>query len=102
MEMQAAIRGLEYLKESHIVFLASDSAYMLNTLKYKWYEEWFRLDKDRKNSDLWKQLVDLVQLHTMEYVKVKGHSNDDMNNKVDAMAVQARKEKLEYTNVYSS
>ena len=101
MEMIAAIRGLEYLKEPTQVYLASDSAYMLNTLKHKWYEDWFRYDKARKNVDLWKVLVKLTEQHIIKTIKVKGHSDDLVNVRVDKMAVQARLDKVSYTNVIS-
>lgn len=102
MEMLAAIRGLEYLKERHSIFLASDSAYMLNTLKNKWYEDWFKYDRPRKNMDLWKKLVKLTNFHEVKTIKVKGHSDDWTNIRVDGMAVQARLAKVAYTNVFSA
>lgn len=102
MEMVAAIRGLEFLVEPHRVFLASDSAYMLNTLKHRWYIEWFRSNKGRKNLDLWRLLVDHVNYHTTEFIKIQGHATDEMNIRADKMAVEARKERLGYKNVNRS
>jgi ribonuclease HI len=99
MEMTAAIRGLEYLNSPHTIFLASDSAYMLSTLEKKWYERWFATDQPRPNLDLWKRLVELAEFHIVKPIKIKGHSDDAMNIKVDKMAVEARKEKLSYINV---
>lgn len=102
MEMVAAIRGLEYLKNPFLIFLASDSAYMLNPLKSKCYEDWFERKLARKNIDLWHILTDLTKYHRVEYIKIKGHSDDKMNEAVDRMAVQARKERLSYVNAYRS
>lgn len=102
MEMQAAIEGLRYLTEPHHVYLVSDSAYLLNTLKNNWFDRW-KKERDlhpeipkRPNWDYWEQLVPLVQLHEMEYVKVRGHQSrenggDPYNERVDKLAVEARK-----------
>lgn len=102
MEMQAAIEGLTFLKESHHVYLVSDSAYLLNTLKYGWYERWLKELEEhpelppRPNWDRWSLLAPLVSYHTVEYVKVKGHQSkenggDPYNERVDRLAVAARK-----------
>lgn len=104
MEMQAAIEGLRYLTVPHHVYLVSDSAYLLNTLKYKWYDSWEYARRsplgvklsDRPNWDRWLQLINLVQFHTVEYIKVKGHKSkanggDPYNERADRLAVEARK-----------
>lgn len=92
--MQAAIEGLTHLGEPHIVYLVSDSSYLLNTLKERWYEKWGKnAEFTRPNWDLWQKLIALVNYHTMHYVKVKGHlkNGDPYNSHVDKLAGEARK-----------
>jgi ribonuclease HI len=102
MEMQAAIEGLSFLTEPHHVYLVSDSAYLLNTLKNRWWHEWQEQREIypdlplRPNWDRWMQLVPLTEYHEIEYVKVKGHKSkaeggDPYNERVDKLAVAARK-----------
>ena len=102
MEMQAAIEGLRYLKEPHHVYLVSDSAYLLNTLNHRWHERWAKEREEhpelplRPNWDRWEQLIELTNYHTVEYVKVRGHQSkenggDPYNERVDKLAVEARK-----------
>lgn len=99
MEMMAALEGLRILQEPHAVSLVSDSAYLLNTLRHQWYVKWYQEEQDgrnyvRPNIDLWKQLTKEIQKHEMTYVKVKGHNGHEHNERVDKLAVAARKEKL--------
>ena len=102
MEMQAAIEGLSFIEEPHHVYLVSDSAYLLNTLKYGWFHKWATERQrhpellKRPNWDRWECLVALAEFHKMEYVKVKGHQSkinggDPYNERVDRLAVEARK-----------
>jgi ribonuclease HI len=102
MEMQAAIEGLSHLIEPHHVYLVSDSAYLLNTLKNGWVKRWIKEMEDhpelpyRPNWDRWMALMPLVSYHEVEYIKVKGHKpkeegGDPYNERVDKLAVAARK-----------
>lgn len=99
MEMRAAIEGLKYLHAPHDVKLVSDSAYMLNTIKYKWYEEWFQHKYQRKNMDLWLEMRELLCYHMVTPVKVKGHSGIEHNERVDKLAKEARINKGEGVNI---
>lgn len=109
MEMMAAIQGMKELKSPHKVFLCSDSAYLLNTLSERWYDRWFADEAffdsayakqqgryPRPNMDLWRILSSLAEFHEIECVKVKGHSGDEWNEKVDVLCVDARKRNLSY------
>lgn len=109
MEMMAAIQGLKELTTPHKVYLVSDSAYLLNSLRERWYNRWFADEiffdnayakqigrYPRPNLDLWRVLASLAEFHEIETVKVKGHSGDEWNELVDKLAVQARIEKLSY------
>lgn len=93
MELMAAIKGLEALKESCRVKLYSDSAYLVNAFTKGWLNSWIKngwargeKKEELKNLDLWKQLYALSQKHTVEWIKVKGHSDNVYNNRCDKLA----------------
>ncbi|MGI6175270.1 MAG: ribonuclease HI [Christensenellales bacterium] len=100
MELTAAIEGLQALKESCEVDLISDSAYLINAFTRGWIYSWIRNDwKNSKkepveNQDLWKRLMSLVKDHRVNYIKVKGHSDNEWNNRCDALAKQQIKENI--------
>lgn len=95
MELQAAIAALEQLKEPCQVKLHSDSAYLINAFKQRWFDKWQRngwqnsKKEPVQNRDLWEQLLKLSQLHTIEWVKVKGHADVELNNRCDQLAREA-------------
>lgn len=92
MEILAVIKALELLKEPCQVKVYSDSAYVVNCFQQGWIHGWMRNGwKNSKkqpveNQDLWKQLWELMQRHNVEYVKVKGHSDNEFNNRCDELA----------------
>lgn len=96
MELMAAIAGLRSIATPSKVSVVTDSAYLCNTMRLKWYDRWFEEEelqlrtKPRPNLDLWKQLVGLAQFHDVEWVKVKGHSGDYWNERADKLAEAAR------------
>lgn len=99
MEMMAVIEGLRSIKEPSRVELVSDSAYVLNSIRFQWYLNWFEetgRSKPRPNIDLWHMIHGLTQYHDVVPIKVKGHSGDYWNHRADRLADQARREKLEY------
>ena len=88
MEMQAAIKALERLKHSHNIKLYSDSAYLVNGMNswiYSWQKNnWIKSDKKPvENKDYWLKLIELSKKHTIEFIKVKGHSLNKENNRAD-------------------
>ncbi|RAL26924.1 ribonuclease HI [Thermoflavimicrobium daqui] len=85
MELTAVIEALRALKEPCRVKVHSDSAYIVNCFHQKWFEKWERTGF-KKNEDLWRELLKLVRLHEVEFIKVKGHSNVDLNNRCDELA----------------
>ena len=93
MELTAVIRGLQALKEPCIVELYSDSKYVIDGLQKGWAESWRRrgwIKSDKKpalNPDLWGQLLDLTEKHTLRYHWVKGHAENEKNNRCDQLAV---------------
>lgn len=90
MELFAAIKGMQVLDGPHDIKLVSDSAYMLNSIKHKWYEEWLGQGLSRKNMDLWLAMSKLLCYHTVTPIKVKGHTGVEHNERVDKLASQAR------------
>ncbi len=93
MELTAVIRGLEALKEPCTVELYSDSKYVIDALEKGWAVSWQRrgwIKSDKKpalNPDLWETLLALTQKHTIHYHWVKGHVQNEKNNRCDQLAV---------------
>ena len=88
MEMQAAIKALERLKHSHNIKLYSDSAYLVNGMNswiYSWKKNnWIKSDKKPvENKDYWLKLIELSKKHSIEFIKVKGHSSNKENNRAN-------------------
>jgi ribonuclease HI len=97
MEMTAVIKGLEALKRPCNVNIYSDSSYVVNTFEKGWLENWMKNGwrtsdkKDVKNKDLWMKLYELSNIHNITFNKVKGHSDDELNNRCDELARAAIK-----------
>lgn len=92
MELLAPIQALSRLKEPCSVKVYSDSAYLVNAFRQHWLENWVRrnwLKSDKKpveNQDLWKQILAFTQQHQIEWIKVKGHADNPLNNRCDELA----------------
>ena len=92
MELTAAIKALEALKKPCKVELYSDSAYLCNAYNEGWLETWKANDwkgadkKQVKNLDLWLRLDELSVVHDITYKKVKGHADNENNNRCDKLA----------------
>lgn len=97
MELIAAISALEALKRSSSIEFHTDSEYLRKGIT-EWIERWAAKDwktkggKPVSNVDLWQRLWPLVKLHDINWHWVKGHSGNRMNERVDALARQARLE----------
>ena len=95
MELMAAIKALEALKEPCNVDLYSDSSYLVNAINQKWLKKWTTNNwrtsskKPVENIDLWKKILELIRLHNVTFHKVKGHSDNEFNNRCDFLARQA-------------
>ena len=93
MELTAVIRALSLLKEPCIVELWSDSKYVIDGLSKGWAKGWRArgwVKSDKKpalNPDLWDELLRLEGLHTLHYHWVKGHEENEYNNRCDELAV---------------
>lgn len=92
MELQAAIAGLRALKSPCQVKVYSDSAYLVNAFLQGWVRNWQRngwinSKKDPvENQDLWHELLDAISPHDVEWNKVKGHADNEWNNRCDELA----------------
>ena len=92
MEMKAAVEALKALKYSCEVSLYSDSAYLVNAFNQGWLDRWQRngwktsQKKPVENKDLWEELLKLTEKHRVKFVKVKGHSDNQYNNRCDELA----------------
>lgn len=92
MEMTAIIKGLEALKETCKVNIYSDSAYVVNAFKQGWLEKWQKngwktaSKQPVENQDLWQILLKLTTKHQVSFIKVKGHSDNELNNRCDKLA----------------
>ncbi len=97
MELTAAIEALSRLKYPCKVLLYSDSAYLVNCFNNRWHVGWQRNGwKNSKgqpveNQDLWKRLLELLEQHDVTFIKVKGHSDNEWNNRCDELARAAIK-----------
>ena len=97
MELTAVIAGLSALKEPCIVELYSDSKYVIDGLSKGWAASWQKngwKKADKKpalNPDLWEKLLELTTIHKLNYHWVKGHAENEKNNRCDKMAVEESK-----------
>ena len=96
MELTAVISALQALKEPCAVELYSDSKYVIDALEKGWAVSWRKkgwIKSDKKpalNSDLWETLLTLTEKHQLRYHWVKGHADNEYNNRCDALAVAQR------------
>ncbi|MFI3165445.1 MAG: ribonuclease HI [Bacillota bacterium] len=92
MEILAAVEGLRALKEPCEVEIYSDSALLVNSINKGWLEGWQKnkwrtsAKEDVKNQDLWKMLICELDRHKVTFIKVKGHSDNEFNNRCDELA----------------
>ncbi len=92
MELTAVIKGLTALKFPCAVEVYSDSAYTVNGFLEGWVygwenSGWKKADKKPVlNDDLWKELLSLTRRHEVTFHKVKGHADNELNNRCDELA----------------
>ena len=92
MELTAAIEALKALKEPCQVTLTSDSAYLTNAINKGWLRSWqakgFMKTKSEPvpNTDLWLELIKLIEFHDVEFVWVRGHDGHEYNERCDKLA----------------
>ncbi len=94
MELLAVIVGLRELKSSEVaVTVVSDSKYVVDAINKGWLRSWVKKGfKDKKNPDLWRLMIPLLDKYNPTFQWVKGHNNHPQNERCDALAVQASKQ----------
>ncbi len=97
MELLAVINALKALKEPCEIDLYSDSQYVVDAFNQGWINNWknngFKTSnkKEVKNVDLWTILLELNDIHKINFIKVKGHADNEFNNRCDKIAVSEYK-----------
>ena len=97
MELTAVIEALKLLKRPCKVQLYSDSAYVVNAFLQNWIAGWVKNNwknsnkEEVKNKELWQELISLTKVHEVTFNKVKGHSDNEYNNRCDEIARNAIK-----------
>lgn len=94
MELMAVIKALEAVKKpGQTITIYSDSKYIIDAIEKKWVYGWIKKGfKDKKNKDLWLQLMELYKQHQIKLVWVKGHAGHPENERCDELAVAAAKQ----------
>ncbi len=95
MELTAVIEALKLLKYKCKTKVYSDSAYVVNAFNQNWIYGWIKKGwvnsskEPVKNKELWQELYELTKQHEVEFIKVKGHSDNVYNNRCDELARNA-------------
>lgn len=97
MELLSAIDALKMIKEPCEVKLYSDSQYLVRAFNEGWIvgwkkNNWKRKRGELKNADLWKELDKLNSVHKITWIWVKGHADNEYNNRCDKLANEAMDE----------
>ncbi len=87
MEMLALLSAFNALtKERLSIRVFSDSSYLMNCFREKWYENWYKNNwktskkTDVENRDLWEALFSYINKHDIRFYRVKGHVNLNSKN----------------------
>ena len=92
MEITAVLEALKMLKSECEVEIYSDSAYVVNTFNNDWISNWKKngwinsKKEPVKNKELWLELDELVKKYKVKFNKVKGHADNEYNNRCDELA----------------
>jgi ribonuclease HI len=92
MELTAAIQGLAVIEGRRRVLLHTDSSYVMNCFRDRWWARWEAngwlgaAKQSVANRDLWERLIAETRRHDVVWHKVKGHSGHPLNDRVDALA----------------
>ena len=92
MELTAVIEALRLVKHPCKIKLYSDSAYVVNAFLQGWIYNWVKKNwktadnSPVKNKELWEELYGFTKIHEIEFIKVKGHSDNEYNNRCDELA----------------
>lgn len=92
MELTAILEGLKALKVQCEVEVYSDSAYSVNGFNKGWIYSWIKKGwktsdgSSVKNKEIWQEIYALTKKHKVTFIKVKGHSDNELNNRCDELA----------------
>ena len=97
MELTAVIEAFSALKEPCAAEVFTDSQYIARAMNEGWLENWKRNNWKRKggelkNVDLWQKLDAQLKKHRVAFRWVRGHADNEYNNRCDALAVMQRDE----------
>lgn len=89
-ELMGVLETLKYFKDPTKIHIVSDSQYVVSSIVNKHVHKWFEeQDLSKKNLDLWLQILELLDYHTVTFEWVKGHAENEWNNKADLYAQHA-------------
>jgi ribonuclease HI len=92
MELMAVIAALEALKKGgQQITIFSDSQYVVKAVQEGWLKKWLATDFSggKKNRDLWERYVELASKHNIKFKWVRGHADNQYNNRCDQLATEA-------------
>ena len=95
MELMAVISALKALKEPCRAEVYTDSQYIERAMNEGWLKNWKakgwkRKGGELKNVELWQELDGLLAVHSVAFKWVKGHADNEYNNRCDSLAVMER------------
>ena len=100
MELMGVIVALKTLKKrDKKITVYTDSSYVVNGITKGWAKTWRKnnwIKSDKKpaiNSDLWNELLDLIEPLNINFIWLKGHAGNRYNERCDELAVSAAKGK---------
>ena len=78
-------------REQLTITIYTDSKYIVDSVQKKWLQNLIRTDfkGGKKNKDLWLQYDQLAKQHHIQFVWVKGHAENALNNRCDELATSA-------------
>ena len=100
MELTAVIEALRLVKYPCKIQIYSDSAYVVNAFLQGWIYNWIKKGwktadgNPVKNKELWEELYSFTKTHEIKFIKVKGHSDNEFNNRCDELARNAIKKAI--------
>ena len=95
MELTAVLEALKLVKRPCKIQIYSDSAYVVNAFLQGWIYNWLKKGwktadgSPVKNRELWEELYSFTKIHNITFNKVKGHADNELNNRCDELARNA-------------
>ncbi|WP_291327138.1 ribonuclease HI [Desulfovibrio sp. UCD-KL4C] len=92
MELRAVIAALKVISTPSLITIMSDSKYVVEAFKQGWIDKWNTNGwkksnrKPVENQDLWKEMLETLHSHNVEWLWVKGHSGNSFNERADHLA----------------